>query len=168
MLFLFRSSHRVPVRRTVNAPPHLLPTRSPAYCLIFWLLVTLLVLSRGSAYADWVEIGKEYQSPEIRTVYIDSATIHREGHLVTMVILVDWKLAQGSWGEGGAHRFRSTKTHKQFDCAEKRLRLLAHTEFQSSMGTGRRNEGYVDKDHWLPVKPESLDHGLWEVACGKE
>jgi hypothetical protein len=115
-----------------------------------------------------VAIEQEYQSPGLRTVYIDSATLHREGHLVTMVILVDWKSAQGSIGEGGAHRFLSTQTHEQFDCAEKRLRLLAHTEFLGPMGTGRRNEGYVDQDHWLPVKPESIDHDLWEVACGKE
>jgi len=167
MPFLFLSSHRGPVHQAVHDPPHLLPKRSSAYCVRFWLLVTLLVLSRGSAYADWVAIEKEYQSPGLQTVYIDSATIRREGNLVTLVTLTDWEWAQGSIGEGGSHRFLSTKTHKQFDCAGKRLRLLAFTEFLGHMGTGRRNEGYVDKDNWLPVRPQSIDQALWEVACGK-
>jgi len=68
----------------------------------------------------------------------------------------------------GAHRFFSTKTHKQFDCAEKRLRLLAFTEFSQHMGSGISDAGYVDKDHWLPVEPESINQALWEMACGKE
>ena len=131
------------------------------------LLATLLVLSHGPASAEWVALDEKYQSPGLQTVYIDSATIRREGHLVTLVTLTDWEWAQGSIGEGGAHRFLSTKTHKQFDCAEKRLRLLAFTEFLGHMGTGRRNEGYVDKDNWLPVRPQSIDQALWEVACGK-
>jgi hypothetical protein len=164
MPFLFCSSHRVPVHLAAHDSAPLLPRRSPATCLRFWLLVTLLVLSRGSAYADWVAIEKEYQSPGLRTVYIDSATIHREGHLVTVVSLVDWKSMQGH----RFHRFMSTKTHKQFDCGAKRLRLLAFTEFSRHMGTGRPAKGYVDPDNWLPVKRESIDQGLWEVACGKE
>jgi hypothetical protein len=117
--------------------------------------------------AEWVALEKKYQSLALRTVYIDPATIRRDGHLVTMDILVDWKWEQGSTGEGGAHRFQSTTTQKQFDCAEKRLRLLAYTEFLRPMGSGRKNEGYVDHDHWLPVEPDSLNHHLWEVACGK-
>ncbi len=34
----------------------------------------------------------------------------------------------------GPHRFLTTKTHKQIDCAEKRLRLLAFTEFSRPYG----------------------------------
>ncbi len=64
-------------------------------------------------------------------------------------------------------RFLSTKTHKQFNCVDRHLRLLAYSEFLKHMGTGRRNDGYVDQDNWLPVKPESINHALWEVAYGK-
>ena len=64
--------------------------------------------------------------------------------------------------------FFSTKTHKQFDCVEKRLPLLAFTEFSRHMETGIPADGYVDKDNWLPVEPESINQALWEVACGKE
>jgi hypothetical protein len=79
---------------------------------------------------------------------------------------------QIKWGSAGRFaldpsRFLSTKTHKQFDCVEKRLRLLAYMEFLRHMDTGRRNDGYVDKHNWLPVEPESINQALWNVACGK-
>jgi len=105
-------------------------------------------------------------------VYFDPDTIRREGHLVTIWQLTDYKSVQGNVGLGrfgvDPSRFVSTKTHKQFDCVEKRLRLLAYMEFLRHMGTGRRNDGYVDKDNWLPVEPESINQALWEIACGKE
>ena len=107
------------------------------------LLLTLLVPSPSSVYAGWMPIEKKYQEPGLQTVYFDPATIRREVNLVTRVILVDWKWMQGNGR--GAHRFMSTKTHKQFDCAAKRLRLLAFMEFSRHMGTGRPAGGYVTR-----------------------
>ncbi len=136
------------------------------------LLITLLVLSSGPVYAEWVAVEKKYQSPGLQTVYVDPDTIRREGNLVTIWQLIDFKWMQGNVGMGrlgyGPHRFLSTKTHKQFDCAEKRLRLLAFTEFSRHMGTGIAANGYVDEDNWIPVEPDSINQALWEVACGKQ
>ena len=138
----------------------------------FWLLITLLVLSSVPAYAEWVAVEKPYLSPGLQTVYVDPDSIRREGNLVTMWQLIDFKWMQGNQGMGplgfGPHRFFSTKTHKQFDCAEKRLRLLAFMEFSGRMGTGIPAKGYVDNSNWIRVEPESINHALWEVACGKE
>ena len=140
--------------------------QSLAYCSGFWSLITLLVLSPVPAYAEWVAVEKDYLLPGLQTVYLDPDTISRDGNLVTLWQLIDFK-----WGQGngrGAHRFSSTETRKQFDCAEKRLRLLAFTEFSRHMGTGIPADGYVDKSNWLSVEPESINQALWEVACGKE
>jgi hypothetical protein len=143
-----------------------------AYCSGFWLLITLLVLSSVPAYAEWVVVEKDYLLPGLQTVYVDPDTIRREGNLVAMWQLIDFKSMQGNAGMGpfgfGPHRFLSTKTHKQFDCAGKRLRLLAFTEFSRGMGTGIPANGYVDSSNWLPVEPESINQALWGVACGKE
>ena len=136
----------------------------PAYGSGFCLLITLLVLNSGSAYGEWVVIEKDYLSPGLQTVYIDPASIRREGNLVTLWQLIDFKWMQGS--ARGPARFMSTKTHKQFDCAGKRVRLLAFTEFSHSMATGIRVDGHVDSDIWISVEPDSMNHALWEVACG--
>ncbi len=144
----------------------------PAYFSGFWSLITLLFLSTVPAYAEWVAVEKDYLSPGIQTVYVDPDSIRREGNLVTLWQLIDFKTMQGNAGMGpfgfGPHRFLSTKTHKQFDCAGKRLRLLEFTEFSRRMGTGIAANGYVDNGNWLQVEPESINHALWEVACGKE
>ena len=143
-----------------------------AYFSGFWLSITLLFLSTVPAYAEWVAVEKDYLSPGRQTVYVEPDTIRREGNLVTLWQLIDFKWMQGNQGMGrlgfGPERFFSTKTHKQFDCEEKRLRLLAFTEFSQHMGTGISANGYVDKDHWLPVEPESINQALLEMACGKE
>jgi hypothetical protein len=143
-----------------------------AYFLGFWSLITFLFLSTVPADAEWVAVEKNYLLPGLRTVYVDPDSIRREGNLVTMWQLIDFKWMQGNQGMGplgfGPHRFFSTKTHKQFDCTGKRLRLLAFTEFSRHMGTGIAANGYVDKDNWLPVEPESINQALWEVACGEE
>jgi hypothetical protein len=136
-------------------------------------LITFLLLSSIAAYAEWVPVEKDYLSSELQTVYIDPDTIQRkEENLVTIWQLVDFKWMQGNLGLGpfgyGPHRFFSTKTRKQFDCEKKRLRLLAFTEFSRPMGTGIPANGYIDKDNWIPVEPDSINQALWEVVCVKE
>jgi hypothetical protein len=147
-------------------PKTVLALYARIYLSSFWSLITLLLLSNAPASAEWVAVEKEYLSPGLQTVYIDPDTMRREGNLVTMWQLIDFRWMQGN--PRGPTRFLSTKTHKQFDCAEKRVRFLAFTDFSRSMGTGIAANGYVDKDNWLPVQPESISQALWEVACGKE
>jgi hypothetical protein len=132
----------------------------------FWFLIPLLVLGSGSAYAEWVAVEKDSLMPGLQTVYVDPDTIRREGHLVTMLQLTDLKWMQGN--PRGPTRFLSTITHKQFDCVEKRLRLLTFTEFSMRMGTGMSADGYVDKGNWLSIESDSINHALWEVACGSK
>jgi hypothetical protein len=135
-------------------------------------LITFLLLSSIAANAEWVPLEKDYLSSELQTVYIDPDTIRLEGNLVTIWQLVNFKWMQGNLGLGpfgfGPHRFFSTKTRKQFDCEKKRLRLLSFTEFSRPMGTGIPADGYVDKDNWITVEPESTNQALWEVACARE
>jgi hypothetical protein len=129
-------------------------------------LITGLVLSGGPVAAAWVPIDKKYQEPGLQTVYVDPATIRREGKRVTVWQLTDYKWMQGN--PRGTPRFLSTTTHKEFDCAAKRVRLLAFTQFPYHMGTGRPAKEHVDKDHWFPVQPASINHALWNVACRKQ
>ena len=141
-------------------------TQPVVYFSVRWSLITFLFLSSIPAYAEWVAVEKDYLLPGLQTVYVDLESIRREGNLVTIWQLIDFKWMQGS--ARGPTRFMSTKTHKQFDCADKRVRLLAFTEFSRGMGIGMPNDGHVDKDHWLPIEAESVSHALWEAACAKE
>ena len=141
-------------------------TQPVAYFSGLCSLIIFLSLSSIPAYAEWVAVEKDYLLPGLQTVYVDPESIRREGNLVTIWQLIDFKWMQGN--PRGPHRFLSTKTHKQFDCVGKHVRLLAFTEFSRGMGTGMLRDGYVDQDNWLPVEAESMSHALGEAACGKE
>ncbi len=126
------------------------------------LLITILFLSSGQAYAEWLLIGGDNEAG--MALYVDPGTISRNGDQVTMWILYDFKTWQTK--EAG-DSFLSVKLRREYDCTKEHTWLLAVTNYWGPMGTGRRNEGYLDKDHWLAVTPDSMDHDLWEVACGK-
>jgi hypothetical protein len=130
-----------------------------------YLLLIVLGMSGVPAYAEWVPIDGTYQSPGLRTIYIDRASIRREGDLVTLSVLIDWRSMQGGRSPS---RFYSTTLKKQFDCASTRLRRLAFTDFYGHMGTGPSIASYESEGSWLAVEPESLSQGLWEAACGKK
>jgi hypothetical protein len=63
----------------------------PLACLlVFWLLITLLVLNSSPAYAEWVWISFT-KSEGGYDVYADPDTIRRKGDLVKMWVLYDYK-----------------------------------------------------------------------------
>jgi len=127
-------------------------------------LTTLLLLSSGSAYGEWVVVEKPNRESVTQTVYVDLDTIPRKGKLVSIWYLIDYHHSHQLELLMGVS---SSKTRKQFDCANKLLRWLACIEFSGHMGAGLATNKDVDKDNWYPVEPVSLDHALWKVACAK-
>lgn len=155
-----------------------------ARCLSF-CVVSLLIASCGDpnyqvrhplGYGEmppgetWVAVDRAYQSPLREMVYYDPKTIRRDGDRVTLWQLTDYKWMQGNAPFGmfmmSPHRFFSTKTHKEFDCAHNRVRLLASSEFSQHMGTGTQNAVLVEQGPGQPVEQGSINQALWEVACG--
>ena len=94
MPFSIRPYRRFPVHYadTYNANPFLKLTL--AYCSGCWLLITLLVLNSGSAYAEWVRVSGDNQGE--MTAYVDPSTIRRKASVVEMWELWDFKNRQAS------------------------------------------------------------------------
>jgi hypothetical protein len=141
-------------------PLHRLPL---AYFSGLASLITLLVLSSGPAYAEWVLIGPVYSDGGY-DVNIDPGTIRRKGDLVKMWILYDYKTIQTVENSS----YLSSRVQKQFDCAEERARSLAIEWFSGNMGNGNAVWSNYDEGKWQPVAPGSVGHGLWIVACNKQ
>ena len=159
MPFSIRPSRRFPVHLAVmyNASPFF---TLPLTCVVsFGILLTLLV-SSGPAYAEWMSLG---ESDAGTTVYADSATMRREGDLVKMEVLFDFKTSQTKAGVS----YSSANAQMEYDCAEQRFRGLAVMYFSGNMGSGNLLDRSSGKGKWLPVSPGSLDQTLWKVACGK-
>ena len=150
---------RVPV--TYNTRPFLkLPL---VYCSGLALLTTLLVLSSGAVYAEWVKVGETDDGMTVYTVYYDPATIRRNRNLVTMWQFYDYKTVQTVAGIG----FLTVKEQWEFDCAEERRRVLALTEFSGNMGSGTVVYSNSEVGKWQPVAPSSMAQLLWKFACKK-
>ncbi|NGZ03530.1 MAG: hypothetical protein CV090_10820 [Nitrospira sp. WS238] len=139
----------------------------PGYRIGFWLSVGALIMLHGVVWAEWVALEARYQSHPLQTAYIDSSTIRREGQLSTLSILIDWKAMQGG---RTPTRFYSTKITKQFDCGKRLVRTLTATDYDHHMGTGEVIGGGAPASggHWVPIQERTLNHGLWQAACGKE
>jgi len=125
------------------------------------LLITLLVLSSGPAYAEWMSLGA---SDSGTTVYADTATIRRDGDLVKMSVLFDFKTIQTKADVS----YSSANAQMEYDCAEQRFEGLAVMYFSGNMGTGNLLDRSSGKGKRLRVSPGSLDHALWKLACGKK
>jgi hypothetical protein len=162
MPFTLRPVRRFPVQCSVryHAGPFL--TLPLAYFLGFGSLITLLLLSSGPAYAEWVSIGANNQRG--RTVYTDPDTIRLKGDVVTMWSLNDYKTIQTM----GSTSYLSYKVQTEYDCAEERIRKLASTFFSGNMGSGDVVYSISKEGKWQLVEPGSLGQSEWEVACDKE
>ena len=159
MPFSISSFRRFPVQCAVtyNAGPFL---KLLTYFFGFGMLLTLLV-SSGPACAEWMSLGA---SDSGTTVYADLATMRREGDLVKMLVLFDFKTKQTKADVS----YLSAKAQMEYDCAE--LRFEGHTVlyFSGNMGNGQLLDRSSGKGKRIRVVPGSLDHDLWKLACGKK
>ncbi|MDK2743037.1 MAG: hypothetical protein H8K03_17205 [Nitrospira sp.] len=128
-----------------------------------FLVITLLMLTSTVVFAEWTVVERDYFSPGLQTVYVDSANLQRDGNLMTIWQLIDYKWMQGNYV--GTPRFLSTTARKQFDCVNRRVRSLSFVEHYGHMATGTAMSGYISNDQWQPIESQTLNQALWEIAC---
>ena len=145
-------------------PFTLRPSRSLplAYCSGFWLLIGLLLLSSGPAYAEWELLLND--TGVGGTIYVDTDTIRHKGDVVKWWELADYMTVQ----TGAGFSYLSSKGQHEYDCAEERTRMIAFTWFSGHMGTGTTVANSEHEFNWQPVAPHSLGQALWKLACGKK
>ena len=143
-----------PIRRILNLPM--------AYISAFWSLIALMLLSGSPAHAEWVTVGGNDQIG--MTTYADPGTIRREGNLVKMWILFDFRTTQTTAG----HLMLSIKGQEEYDCDGKRRRALTFSDFSGNMGGGKEISSSSGEGTWVPVVSEGFVQTLWEFACAKK
>ena len=125
------------------------------------LMGLMLAITAGAASAEWTQSGEG----ESFIHYVDIATIRRNGNLVKMWDLMDYKTVRTVSGIS----YLSDKSQIEYDCKEEKERMLAFTYFSGQMGNGKvvYSNGAV-KDEWEPIEPGSVAETLWKIACGKK
>jgi len=164
MPFSIRPHRRFPAQCSVTYNTCSCLKRPLAYLLGWGSLITLLSLSNGPVYAEWVAIASSQSKDGYYTVYVDPDTIRRKEELVKMWVLFDLKTTQTVAGR----LILSIKGQEEYDCDGNSHRVLAVSEFSGNMGGGKEVYSTSDERTWLPVDPESVFHGLWKVACSKK
>ena len=162
MPFTIRPNRRVSVQRYAASNPGRFRKPPQACFLSCWLLITLLVLSSSSVYAEWVLTSGDDQAG--LKVYVDPDSIRRKGNLAKMWQLYDYKTVQTVAGDS----LLSIKRYNEFDCTEERTRMLAYTWFSGNMATGKVVYSTPDEQQWEPVVLRTINRALWKVACDKK
>jgi hypothetical protein len=162
MPFTIRSHHLIPL--PCSAVNHAGPCSKLllAFVLGCWLLTTLLVLSSGVVYAEWVLTSGNDESG--LKVYIDPDSIRRQGNLAKMWQLYDYKNVQTVAGDS----LLSIKRFNEYDCTAERTRMLGYTWFSGNMGSGSVVYSTPEVQPWESVGSRTINHTLWKVACDKK
>ena len=124
------------------------------------LAVPLLLLLCSAARADWREIERFEDDTRI---YVDRASLRRDGPLAQLRHLVRWGEPQV---DPGQPPYLSTVVRTAYDCADRRQKYLASTSYAGAMGNGATVAADEDEaDTWDSVSAGSMEEKLWRIAC---
>jgi len=128
-------------------------------------LTAFLGLYGEPAHAEWVEVMANVERGQ--TVYVDQETIHRNGELVEMWTMYDYRAAQ----RAGQDEYMSRKVQNEFNCAQEVRRMLAVKEYSGNMGNGKvvyeKSSLLSAESRWTRVQP-GVGETLLKIACDKK
>jgi len=124
------------------------------------LLLLLVAVSNGATAEEWIAVVNT-DDGDI-TVYANRSTIRREGNIVSIWTLGDFKKAK----QGGDNKqFLSLKEQYEYDCREEKMRRLYAIMYTGKMGKGNVLDSGSIYEAWQPVPTGSLNEHLWKFAC---
>ena len=120
---------------------------------------TGLVFCCASAAADWNPVGS---GDYIASAYADKATLRRTGPLAKMSGMYDFR--RQDFTPAGRGLF-STVVLREYDCGERRVRLLSSIDFSGAMGTGEVVDSSTRAGRWESIVAGGVDEAYWIIAC---
>ena len=126
-----------------------------------WIVAITLALAMHAAHAEWTQIGVSRKAGDAFTLYVDTATIQRNGNLVRIWDLQDFLEPQTVDGQ----IYLSEKTQIEFDCEAKKARVLATIDCAGRMCNGKVVYSDADASEWTAVGANTLGELEWKAAC---
>jgi hypothetical protein len=114
--------------------------------------------------AEWTIVDLNHA----KNTYVDMSDIRKNGTIVKMWEMTDYKLAKKN--SSGAS-FLSVRVLKKYDCEEVRSSILGMTAFSDNMANGEVVFSFSVKDtdaDWDEIAPNTILKVLWKTACGKK
>ncbi|MEK6639605.1 MAG: surface-adhesin E family protein [Nitrospirota bacterium] len=162
MPFMICPHGRFPMLHDLSRYVSLFLASSQSYVVGLGLLLILLILTGQPVYAEWVLVSGDDEAG--LKVYVDPATLRRNGNLAKMWQLYDYKTVQTVAGDS----LLSMKRFNEYDCTEARTRMLGYTWFSGNKGNGNVVYSTMEQLPWEPIVPRTINGTLWKVACEKK
>lgn len=125
-------------------------------------LATLLATLCGFTHAGWERIIENESSD----IYVDVATLQRNGHKSTMISLSNMEPRKATT-ENEPAWFKSITQLDEYDCALRRIRLKSFSLFPEAMGRGKLVSTSNNATPWIAIDGGSWNERKWNVACSK-
>ena len=122
------------------------------------LMALMLVLTCGSAYAEWSRISYFNQGD----FYIDRSTIARVGDHREVWSMLDYRSPQM---DSNGKIFRSTRSMLQFNCEQKLARAIHMSFYSGSMLSGNEISKMGSLKEWAAVPPDSPIREILRIVC---
>ena len=118
------------------------------------MLVCLLALVAAPAWAEWVQVAESDDA----TVYVDPATIRKDGDMRTVGTLYDLT-EKGKLGE------MSRRALEAHDCKETRYRTISYSLYPEPMSGGQLllTNDYVSR--WAVSVPDTPPWDILRIVC---
>jgi len=127
---------------------------------IHGVLSFFLMLGSSTVLADWTIISSD---KDIYSAYADKETVRRQGEMVRMQGLYDFR--RQDFTPDGKGLF-STVVLREYDCDKRQVRLLSAIDFAGHMGAGAPVSTSDRPRRWETVVAGGIDERYWKVACG--
>ena len=125
------------------------------------ILMMFLAGVSQATKAEWIAYATSGDGNQV--VYVNPATIRKDGDKVKMWSLYDFKTAQPLTD---GKFFLSQMAQYEYDCKQEQMRVLAMFLHSGNMRKGDVLISSFDIRKWAPFAPESTNEFLWNYACG--
>lgn len=113
-----------------------------------------------SSREDWYKIGDSAPM----THYANVSSIRLEGSIAAIWLLLDYKALQ----QDSSGAIMSDEMLAEFDCKEKKTRLVATNARAGSMATGAVVSCDSTAYEWRPLRPGTVEETAAKIACDPE
>ncbi len=122
----------------------------------------LLLLNSAFAFADWVKINGG--TDRLSEKFIDEQTIRQTGPMNTMRRV--WEIH--NMRKGATDRVLSVKSHMEYDCKDRRFRILEESKFPEYWAQGKSlstKAKDAQPGNWLNITKGSASEAVFNRVC---
>lgn len=122
--------------------------------------VSVAILISGNALAEWQEVGKT----ELFTLYVDPATIQKQGEKSQVISMLDFK--KPGQNPKTKENINSIIGLNEFDCSAIKYRPIEFKAFSGNSGKGKVvEEQSTPNSTFETIENGSWPAGVYNVAC---